>query len=128
MAVIAPNGPYKIQKTLSKSFLSKAPYSPGPRVSPSLAHRPTRRPPAYDFLTKAQGRMVNSTARTILEVSWDHGRTTFGGLIGLASIFGIFDRISDFHFVHLLGPFRCLFGPFRPSTPKALLIVAPPPN
>ena len=37
LAVIAPNGPYGIQKTLPSSPLQGRPLSPGPRDSPSLA-------------------------------------------------------------------------------------------
>ena len=42
MAAIAPDGPYKMQKTLRKLFLIRLPMSPGPRDSPSLAGRGTR--------------------------------------------------------------------------------------
>ena len=35
--VTALNGPYKIQKTPPSASLVRAPYSPGPRDSPSLA-------------------------------------------------------------------------------------------
>ena len=58
MAVIAPNGPYEIQKAPPKLLLRRLPMSPGPRDSPSLAGHgpvpeplglrdgPARRPPA----------------------------------------------------------------------------------
>ena len=39
MVVIAPNGPYKIQKTLPESFLLRLPSPPAPETVPSLADR-----------------------------------------------------------------------------------------
>ena len=81
MAVIAPNGPYEIQKTLPRCFLTRLPQAPGPRDSPSLApDRPTRRPPAYATrVVFATGPLEESSSVVCHGFRWRRGRTVAAG-------------------------------------------------